>query len=388
MLRQINALQAEVALCVAEYDRRGLADDRHALTTSQWLAHTANMTKAAASSLIRTGRALDHMPTAAELATQGKITAPAVRKLAAAHDRHPEAYPLHEQVLAEAATYLAPRDLRRAISHWEQQVAYPDAVAEVTSKRRRRRLSINQTWDGMYAVSGELDPETGHVVSTALRARVEMDNLDPDDPRTHPQKMADALADVCRYSLDHDGHPASSAGTKPHITVEIDYATLAGGPNAGDSPRPDADTGAGPDIGVGIDASVGVDGDVGADVGVSARPLPEIDGLPVDHQTIRKLACDASIVRMVIGPESEVLDVGRTTRTVPSATRRALDRRDRGCTWAGCDAPPQWCDAHHIEHWADGGETNLSNLRLLCRRHHTATHELDEGTGPDPPPPS
>jgi hypothetical protein len=348
MLHSIDAMQAEVALRVAEYDRRGLAGDWHALTTSQWLAHTVRVTKSEATRLIRTGGSLGQMPTASRLATEGRITSGAVRKLTAARDRHPDAFELHESVLAETATYLAPRDLRRAIAHWEQQVAYPDAVAEVASRRRRRRLSINQTWDGMYSVSGELDPETGQVVTTALEAHVQSANLDAEDDRTYAQKTADGLADICRYHLDHAEHPATSSGTKPHVTVEVDYDTLI---------RSDGDE----------------------------RSLPELDGIPVDVETIRRLACDANVVRMVIGPRSEVLDVGRSTRTVPPALRRAVDRRDGGCTWTGCDAPANWCDAHHIHHWAEGGSTDLGNLRLLCRRHHTVTHERGASSGSDPP---
>ena len=73
--------------------------------------------------------------------------------------------------------------------------------------------------------------------------------------------------------------------------------------------------------------------------------------------------------------ESEVLDVGRTTRVVPAAIRRALALRDKGCAHPGCTRPHHWCDAHHKVHWVDGGETSLDNLVLLCRRHHRMVHE-------------
>ena len=349
LMRTIDSLQAMVALRVAEYDRRGLARERHVLSTKQWLAHSCRVTPSQAATILRTGKALESMPSVASVAVDGAAPTGAVRALAAARDRHPVAFTRHEAILADAATYLSPRDLRRAIAHWEQQVAYPDALTETAEKRRRRRFSISQTWDGMWALSGELDPESGLVVSTALRERLEGSNLDPTDLRTHPQKMADNLADVCRYSLDQGGSPSTSGGAKPHITVTVDHRTLT--------------LSEGPDKGL----------------------LPELDGSPVDPETIRRLACDANVVRMIMGPDSEPLDIGRATRTIPTAIRRALDQRDEGCTWQGCDAPPQWCDAHHIEHWADGGPTSLENLTLLCRRHHTATHEMGSG-GTDPPP--
>ncbi|MET0697444.1 MAG: HNH endonuclease [Acidimicrobiia bacterium] len=82
---------------------------------------------------------------------------------------------------------------------------------------------------------------------------------------------------------------------------------------------------------------------------------------------LRALACDCSLSRIVFGPDGETIDVGRRTRVVPTALRRALIARDRHCTWPECDRDPRWCDAHHIEHWANGGKTEASNLRLLCR---------------------
>jgi hypothetical protein len=121
---------------------------------------------------------------------------------------------------------------------------------------------------------------------------------------------------------------------KPHVTVTVDYETLKR----------------------------------------QTRRLPEIDGVAVTPETIRRITCDAGIIPIMLGSDSELLDVGRKTRTIPSAIRRALDRRDGGCTWRGCGAPVSWCDAHHIIHWADGGKTSIDNLKLLCRRHHTATH--------------
>ncbi|MEV6269311.1 DUF222 domain-containing protein [Kribbella sp. NPDC051936] len=88
--------------------------------------------------------------------------------------------------------------------------------------------------------------------------------------------------------------------------------------------------------------------------------------------TIRRLACDANIIPLVLGSNSEPLDVGRRVRLVTGAMRRALDARDRGCVV--CGAPPIMCDAHHLISWIDGGDTKVSNLALLCRRHHTDLH--------------
>jgi hypothetical protein len=106
-----------------------------------------------------------------------------------------------------------------------------------------------------------------------------------------------------------------------------------------------------------------------------AGGLPETDeGLVLDVYAVRQIACDASVSRVVFGPGSEVPDVGPKTRTIPAAPRRAVVARDRHCSWLACTHSPRWCDVHHIVPWADGGETEITNLCLLCRYHHTLTH--------------
>lgn len=97
------------------------------------------------------------------------------------------------------------------------------------------------------------------------------------------------------------------------------------------------------------------------------------DGTRISAETSRRLSCDAGVVKVVRGPDGDVLNVGRRTRTVPPALRRALEVRDRGCRFPGCGL--RFTDAHHVEHWAHGGETKLENLILLCRFHHRLVHE-------------
>lgn len=90
------------------------------------------------------------------------------------------------------------------------------------------------------------------------------------------------------------------------------------------------------------------------------------------------LACDCSVSRIVWGPDGEIGDVGRRTSVVPTALRRVVIARDRQCTSKGCDRDPRWCDAHYIQHWAGGGNTEPGNLKLLCRYHHSLTHRLED----------
>ena len=92
-------------------------------------------------------------------------------------------------------------------------------------------------------------------------------------------------------------------------------------------------------------------------------------------ETVRRMACDASIIPAVLGTKSELLDLGRTSRLATPKLLQALYLRDRGCTFPGCSRPPSWCDAHHVPHWCDGGPTDLTNMALLCPRHHTIVHQ-------------
>jgi hypothetical protein len=97
------------------------------------------------------------------------------------------------------------------------------------------------------------------------------------------------------------------------------------------------------------------------------------DGTRVSAETSRRISCDAGIVRVMHGEEGAVLDVGRRRRSIPPALRRALEVRDRGCRFPGCGL--RYTDAHHVRHWADGGETSLANCLLLCSHHHRLVHE-------------
>jgi hypothetical protein len=97
------------------------------------------------------------------------------------------------------------------------------------------------------------------------------------------------------------------------------------------------------------------------------------DGSHVSAETSRRLSCDAALVRVRHAAGGSILDVGRRTRTIPPALRRALEVRDRGCRFPGCES--RFCDAHHVRHWGQGGETSLSNTVLLCAVHHRLVHE-------------
>ena len=184
--------------------------------------------------------------------------------------------------------------------------------------------------------------------------------------------------------------PRVSAGTSSTVAAEPerrggcpDVPAGTPGAAASETERPGGDPGmrAGATRGAGHDgrsrraphACPGPRTPVSASTGCSQAVLDEAGGIHVSAETARRLACDAAMVRMQHGPAGEILDVGRRTRTISPALRRALRARDRQCRFPGCRNVR--VDAHHVEHWADGGRTALDNLVLLCRRHHRAVHE-------------
>jgi hypothetical protein len=209
-------------------------------------------------------------------------------------------------------------------------------------KRRTRRvfedrwLAVDRTVHGCVSIQGVLDPEGGELVLSTLGGltppRI------PGDTRSPGARRADALVQMCRLA---GAATPEAGGEKPHVAVTIDWETLRDGLTA--TPTTPGGRLAG---------------------GVSIHPV-----------TVRRLACDATLIPAVLGSAGEPLDIGRATRVVPAGMRRALVLRDGGCRFPGCDRHPQWTDAHHIQPWARGGATHVDNLLLLCRHHHVSVHE-------------
>ena len=233
----------------------------------------------------------------------------------------------------------------------------------------------------MVVVRGRLTPEAGSVFRRALEAAVAADGgaagaagageTDAVDEavgveRSLGQRQADALGRLAECALA-GGLDRGTAGDRYQVVLHVDAETLAadgqehlaGGADArGDVPAGTRRAAA---------------GWPGPHAARRQAALAEDGGIRVGQETARRIACDAATVTMRHGADGGVLDVGRRTRTVSPALRRALAARDGQCRFPGCAA--RRCDAHHIRHWADGGETALSNLVLLCRRHHRAVHE-------------
>ena len=197
------------------------------------------------------------------------------------------------------------------------------------------------------------------------------------DVRTPAKRRADALVRLVETAAGVlDGstpRPVGEFGGTAKLLITMDYATLY---TALRDKGLVTDTNTGTDTDTDTDTAT----DVGTDSGAGPVPayLPGVGrstgGDYLDAGTLRRLACDADLIPVVLGGESEPLDVGRARRLFTGGLRTAIIHRDQGCTFPGCDRPPDWCDAHHVIPWWAGGETTLTNAALLCARHHTIVH--------------
>jgi hypothetical protein len=333
--RVVRVLEAERARRLAEFERRRAHENDGFLSVSAWLVARHRVAPSTATRRIRMARSLEVMPQAAQAFSGGELSDSAVRLLAAARESLPEAFTRCEEALLEAARTLPVAALRSVIEYWRQSQDLAEAEREEDERFEQRNLNVSPTLHGMVRVDGDLDPETGQSLMSALRAVMDA------DARTHPspefrrpgQRRADALGQICRVWMDSSDRPAI-LGERPHVVVTLDLEALEG--RAGRSELQDA--------------------------GV------------VTPETARRLACDAKVSRVITDGASQPLELGRSSKVVPPSLRRAVTVRDGGCRFPGCGRPPGWCDAHHVQHWADGGATSLDNLVLLCRPHHRAIH--------------
>ena len=246
-------------------------------------------------------------------------------------ERNPDRYPKAEEGLLELVGD-GPDDTGKILEYWSNRVDPDGVVIDLEDQLARRFFEVTRKANGMVAGQFELPRSAGESLLAGLDALMPPPGMR--DTRTTAQRRADALEDLARSFLDGSETPVVG-GEKPHVVVHVDLPAKEG----------------------------------------KAGGLHETeDGVVLDVHMLRMLACDASVSRVVFGPDREVLDVGRKTRVIPAALRRAVIARDSHCTWPGCNRSPRWCDVHHIVSWADGGETVITNLCLLCRYHHTLAH--------------
>ena len=187
-----------------------------------------------------------------------------------------------------------------------------------------------------YALNGDFDAKAGKTISKAIDAALDMPT--EGDERSPARRRADAIVRIAQFFLDHEDL-GLEGGERPHLSLTITWDEL-----------------------------------------MEWLPIKALPSDPSDLAAFLtkadrdQILCDCNIARIILGPHSQPLDVGREHRTVPRWMRRAITHRDRGCRFPGCDRRASWCEAHHVEPWQHGGPTNINNLVLLCAFHHHVVH--------------
>jgi Domain of unknown function (DUF222)/HNH endonuclease len=375
----------------------GAEEGIQAPSTASWLRNRLRMGAGAATTAVRTARALFRgpLPATAQALCDGELSAAHAAVLAhGVHELPAQVAAEAEPVLVEAARRLDPPRLRRAVAHLRQVADPQGADHEAERRHARRGLWVAPSWEGMVALQGLLEPEAGQTLLAALEPLARPH--DAQDVRSGDQRRADALTELARRALE-GGQLPQTGGVRPQLAVVVDLDSLVGHPGA-----------------------------IGGEVGWAG---------PLSPEACRRLACDGALTRVLVtrqhptdhpghhadpdghaersshhghetgghhphgdvggqgrlrdwlqtmmallppalgGAPSQPLDVGRASRVVTPAQRSALAARDGGCVFPDCTRPLAWCEDHHLWHWADGGPTDLENLALVCRAHHRAVHE-------------
>ncbi|MDO8270471.1 MAG: DUF222 domain-containing protein [Gammaproteobacteria bacterium] len=332
----INAAQHRFLTLLAALIERDAWEGFGIKSPAHWLNYHCGIDLGAAREKVRVAKSLQQLPAIDDAFRSGTISYSKVRAMTRS------ATPENEQMLLQVA-------LHGTAQHVEQLVRKYRRAESLTDDRRAesqyeaRELTCYFDDDGMLVLRGRMPPEDGAVFMKAVEAMLVAQNppvAQDDAPanlpeKTFPRKRVDALlalAEQAMSTMEEGLQPLSSAD-KYQVVVHIEH---------GNQQLCSIESGA--------------------------------HHLPLSPATARRLCCDASLVPMLEDASGNVLNVGRKTRAIPPSIRRALQIRDRGCRFPGC-CEARYVDAHHVQHWCDGGETRLDNLVLLCRHHHRLLHQ-------------
>jgi Domain of unknown function (DUF222)/HNH endonuclease len=345
----LNAANYRFLKLIAEFDAREGWADGATCSCAHWLNWKCGIDIGAAREKVRTARALEKLPRIAAAMERGELSyskARALTRVACAQT---------EEALLNIALHGTANHVETTVRHFRRCLESQERSREELQHYNR---SVDYHWDddGSLILRARLPAPLGAKVLKALEAASEElhGKFEPQKPGDHPvdarerkptMRRADALALISESFLQH-GAEAMTSGDRHQIVIHVDAETFRG----------------------------------------DAAGRCQIDeGPSVSAETSRRLACDAGVVTLLEDERGEPLNIGRKTRTIPTGLRRALNARDRGCRFPGCPHK-RFVEGHHIEHWAKGGETKLSNLVSLCDFHHRKVHEgavrvevLDDG---------
>jgi Domain of unknown function (DUF222)/HNH endonuclease len=338
----LQAATARFLDLIREFDARG-GWNTGFRSCAAWLSWRVGLAPGAAREHVRVARALGTLSRLAQALARGELSYSKVRELTRVATPETE-----ERLLALGRAGTA-EHVEQIVRGWRRVDRQAEA-RETARQHASRALHVYQDDDGTVVLRGRLTPEVGALLLQALAAARERlyeqarGKEGEPDPPTMVQQQADALGLLAATALHH-GIAPGAPGERYQVVVHVDAEVLAGSDQSGQSVLE--------------------------------------DGARVPAGTSQRLACDASRVVMRHDRDGRVVEIGARTRAIPPALRRALQHRDGGCRFPGCGV--RFAEGHHIRHWAQGGPTTLSNLALLCRRHHRAVHEegFQVARGPD-----
>ncbi|NKS40460.1 DUF222 domain-containing protein [Rhodococcus hoagii] len=354
----IEQLEALRAATVAEIDERAVSFDTLGFrSVKQWLAANTLLEVPAAARILALGRMLGRQPEIADAFNAGDISAEHAALIGKFCETPPRGMPNEalgscRKVLLDAASgpTATTTTVRTCISRLER--IFESDELPPSEDTERNEFHASRTLNGRVSVKGDLDAVTGEMLLTALSALTKPRNPvdDPAEKRTPARQRADAFAEILRRYLDSGDAPIEG-GERPHLSLHVNASDLARSESAHEWTHPNEGS------------------DLFGDKDIARLPHTG----PLSIATARRLACDCHLTPIVMD-DGVPLNLGRTSRTVSKKQRRALIARDHGCAFPGCGTPPAHCEGHHVKHWADGGPTDLDNLVLLCRYHHTLLH--------------
>ena len=330
----INASTCHLLDLIREFDENEYWAEQGFLSCAHWLNFKCGFGMNSAREHIRVAKALVSLPKIRAQYTEGRLSYSKVRAVSRVGDETNEDYLL---MMCEQGTA---HHVERLVSQYRRakKLQDPDFAMD---QYARREVTWRYDDDGSIVIKARMPADQGEVVLKALDMAMDVAGVRPDaeTASTHAvaasaaNRRADALADVAETFLNNSDNNGSTAD-RYQVVFHV-----RGEPEA----RP-----------------------------VSAANIEH--GPDVSAETSQRIACDCSKVQLTECDHGEPLSIGRKTRVIPNAIRRALQDRDGGCRFPGC-THMRYCDGHHIRHWADGGETCLDNIVLLCRHHHRLVHE-------------
>lgn len=337
----ITAATCELLVLIREFDQQKLWELDGACSCAHWLNWKCGIGMNAAREKVRVANALAALPKISDAFSNGAISYSKARAMTRV------ATPENEDFLMHIARHGTAYHVETVVRGYRRAKQLND-VESANRQFRSRSFDYHYDDDGSLKFNGRLPAEVGAMLIKALDKAVALaddeQSISAETPvesrPTFATRRADALARISASYLESGDRPSSSAD-RYQVMVHVSAETLA------------------PDVS-------------------AETPQNETchidEGPHVSAETARRLCCDTSVIRLVEDAHGAPLAIGRKSRVIPPPMRRALRARDNGCRFPGC-THTSFIDGHHIRHWAEGGETSMENLVLLCRRHHRLVHE-------------